>query len=126
MRTTQRGYPALLLTGYGRPQQAARSITAQDLASCACHAQLPSHPPLHPARTVSRVTSLAKLHVPLGGQDVELQEIDFDVGEGALPLLRTRIREGKRFTVFDIDPASARVWGEALLAWAQRRETRDV
>jgi hypothetical protein len=126
MRITQRGYPALLLTGYGRPQHAARSITAQDLASCACHAHLPSHAPHHQARTVSRVTSLTKLQVPLGGQDVELQEIDFDVGAGALPLLRTRIREGKRFTVFDIDPATARAWGEALLAWAQRQETRDV
>lgn len=70
---------------------------------------------------MSRVTPLAKFHVPLGGQEVELQEIDFEVGEGALPLLRTRIREGKRFTIFDIDPASAQAWGEALLAWAGRQ-----
>lgn len=72
---------------------------------------------------MSRLTPLAKLRVPLGGQDVELHEIDFDVGESALPLLRTRIREGRRFTIFDIDPASARAWGEALLDWARRHET---
>jgi len=35
-----------------------------------------------------------------------------------MSLLRTRIREKSRFTVFDIDPQSARQWGEALLRWA--------
>jgi hypothetical protein len=38
-----------------------------------------------------------------------------------MALLRVRIREGKRFTVFDIDPASARAWGETMLAWAERQ-----
>lgn len=37
---------------------------------------------------------------------------------GGMPLLRVRIREGKRFTVFDIDAGTARAWGEALTAWA--------
>ena len=37
-----------------------------------------------------------------------------------MSLLRTRIREGSRFTVFDIDPLTARQWGEALLAWRAR------
>jgi hypothetical protein len=36
-----------------------------------------------------------------------------------MSLLRTRIREKSRFTVFEMDPASARLWGEALLRWAQ-------
>ena len=36
-----------------------------------------------------------------------------------MSLLRTRIREGRRFTVFDIDPATAAQWGEALTRWAQ-------
>jgi hypothetical protein len=36
-----------------------------------------------------------------------------------MSLLRTRIREKSRFTVFEIDPGSARLWGEALLRWAQ-------
>ncbi|MDA8108881.1 MAG: hypothetical protein M0015_09660 [Betaproteobacteria bacterium] len=59
---------------------------------------------------------LAKLTVPLGGQSIELHEIDF--GAGGMRLLRVRIREGKRFTVFDIDVQSARAWGEAMLAWS--------
>ncbi|MFM2121065.1 MAG: hypothetical protein RL722_2533, partial [Pseudomonadota bacterium] len=34
-------------------------------------------------------------------------------------LLRTRIREKSRFTIFDVDPGTARAWGQALLDWAQ-------
>lgn len=66
---------------------------------------------------MTRLTSLAKLHAPLGKQEIELQQIDFD--GGGMSLLRTRIREGSRFTIFDIDPVTARLWGEALLDWAQ-------
>ena len=29
------------------------------------------------------------------------------------------LREGKRFTIFDIDPATAEAWGQALLDWAR-------
>lgn len=65
------------------------------------------------------VTSLSKLRAPIGGQEIELQQIDFD-GSG-MSLLRTRIRERSRFTVFDIDPQTAQDWGEALLAWAGRQ-----
>lgn len=66
---------------------------------------------------MTRLTSLARLRVPLGGQQIELQQVDFEAG--GMSLLRTRIREQARFTVFDIDPASARAWGEALLRWAE-------
>jgi len=66
---------------------------------------------------MTRLIPLAKLRVPLGGQDIELQQIDFD--GGGMSLLRTRIREQSRFTVFDIDPVTAKLWGEALLAWAR-------
>ena len=51
-----------------------------------------------------------------GGQEIELQQIDYV--HGGISLLRTRIREGRRFTVFDIDPDTARRWGEALCRWA--------
>lgn len=67
---------------------------------------------------MTRLTPLAKLRAPLGGQEIELQQIDFD-GDG-MSLLRTRIREGSRFTVFDIDPVTAAQWGQELLAWARR------
>jgi hypothetical protein len=66
---------------------------------------------------MTRLTPLAKLSAPLGRQEIELQQIDFD--GGGMSLLRTRIREGSRFTVFDIDPQTARAWGDALLAWAR-------
>lgn len=62
---------------------------------------------------------LLQIHVPLGGQSLELHEIVHVAG--AMPLLRVRIREGKRFTVLDIDPASARRWGEAMIDWARRQ-----
>lgn len=66
---------------------------------------------------MTRLTPLTRLHAPLGGQDIELQQIDFDAG--GMSLLRTRIREKSRFTVFDIDPLTAEQWGQALLDWAR-------
>jgi hypothetical protein len=66
---------------------------------------------------MTRTTPLAKLRVPLGGQEIELQQLDFDAG--GMSLLRTRIREGRRFTIFDIDPQTASEWGQALLRWAE-------
>jgi hypothetical protein len=64
-----------------------------------------------------RLTSIAKLRAPLGGQEIELQQLDHDAG--GMSLLRTRIREKSRFTVFDIDPQTAYEWGRALLRWAE-------
>lgn len=64
-----------------------------------------------------QIIPLARLRVPLGGQDIELQQVDHDAG--GMSLLRTRIREKSRFTIFDVDPITARAWGEALLAWAR-------
>ena len=71
------------------------------------------------AETMAELTPLQKFTVPLGGQQIDLQEVIHV--EGGMHLLRVRIREGKRFTVFDIDPASARGWGEAMVAWAARQ-----
>jgi hypothetical protein len=66
---------------------------------------------------MTRPPTLSKLRVPLGGQEIELQQIDADAG--GMSLLRTRIREKSRFTVFDIDPITAEQWGQALLQWAR-------
>ncbi len=66
---------------------------------------------------MTTITPLEKLIIPLGGQVIELQQLDY--AGGGMSLLRTRIREKSRFTVFEIDPQSARLWGEALLRWAQ-------
>lgn len=62
------------------------------------------------------LTSLDRFRVPIGGQEIELQQLDY--AHGGISLLRLRIREGKRFTIFDIDPVTARHWGEALTRWA--------
>lgn len=66
-----------------------------------------------------RLTPVESLQIPLGGQSIELQQVDFV--HGGMSLLRVRIREGRRFTVFDIDPASAATWGAAMLRWANRQ-----
>jgi hypothetical protein len=69
---------------------------------------------------MTRVTPLEKLRVPLGGQEIELQQIDYD--GGGMSLLRTRIREKSRFTVFEVDPHTAAEWGRALLRWAEAQQ----
>lgn len=61
------------------------------------------------------VESLARFRVPLGGQEIELQTFVHEAG--GMPLLRVRIRERSRFTVFDVDPVTARAWGEAMQRW---------
>lgn len=63
------------------------------------------------------VTALTRLRAPIGGQEIELQQIDYVIG--GLSLLRIRIREGRRHTVFDIDADTATTWGEAMLRWGQ-------
>ena len=71
-----------------------------------------------------RLTPLSRLRVPLRGQEIELLQLDHDAG--GMSLLRTRIRENSRFTVFDIDPLTAAAWGEALLAWARSQPRGDT
>ncbi len=65
---------------------------------------------------MTEISELEKFRVPLGGQEVELQQIVH--AEGAMPMLRIRIREGKRFTIFDVDPVTARNLAEAIQRWA--------
>ena len=72
----------------------------------------------------ARAQCRLRLRVPLGGQEIELQQLDHDAG--GMSLLRTRIRENSRFTVFDIDPLTAAAWGEALLAWARSQPRGDT
>ena len=57
---------------------------------------------------MAQISELAKFKVPLGSQEIELHQIDHV--EGGMSLLRIRIREGKRFTIFDIDPDTAEQW----------------
>ena len=65
---------------------------------------------------MAQISEITKFRVPLGSQEIELQQIDHV--EGGMSLLRIRIREGKRFTIFDIDPATAELWASAMQQWA--------
>ncbi|MCP5279895.1 MAG: hypothetical protein H6935_16295 [Thiobacillus sp.] len=62
-------------------------------------------------------TSIAKFRNPYGNQEIELQEVRFEAG--GTPMMRLRIRErGARFTIFDIDPVTAKYWADEMLKWA--------
>ena len=63
-----------------------------------------------------QITPRERFTVPLGGQEIELQEVLH--ADDGLPLLRVRIRERTRFTVFDGDAATARPWAAAMTRWA--------
>lgn len=65
---------------------------------------------------MAQIIELAKIKVPLGSQEIELQQVDHV--EGGMSLMRIRIREGKRFTIFDIDPTTAEQWATAMQSWA--------
>jgi len=71
---------------------------------------------------MAQIKEITKFKVPLGSQEVELQQIDHV--EGGMSLLRIRIREGKRFTIFDIDPSTAEQWATAMQQWAAS-QTKD-
>jgi Family of unknown function (DUF6967) len=53
-------------------------------------------------------------------QEIELQHV---IHRANYVTLRVRIREIRRFTIFDIDALTARRWGEALLKWADAQGT---
>jgi hypothetical protein len=66
-----------------------------------------------PGETVTRLERFAAPY----GREVELQEVAYESG---MKLLRLRIREGKRFTIMDLDPATAAHWAGAMRDWAAR------
>lgn len=69
---------------------------------------------------MAQISELMKFKVPLGNQEIELQQIDHV--EGGMSLMRIRIREGKRFTIFDVDPATAEQWAAAMQRWADSQK----
>ncbi len=69
-----------------------------------------------------QITPVAQFTAPLGGEEIELQQIVHD--GGGMPLLRVRIRERKRFTIFDIDPATAGAWARRWRSGPRRSRAR--
>lgn len=63
------------------------------------------------------ITPIEKFRNPYGNQEIELQQIEY--AAGGTPMMRLRIKErGARFTIFDVDPVTARFWAQAMLDWA--------
>lgn len=67
----------------------------------------------------TEVRSLEKFTASPYRQEIELQHVSH---RADYVTLRLRIREIKRFTIFDIDPHTARLWGQAMLDWARQHE----
>lgn len=65
---------------------------------------------------MAEITVLDTFRVPIGNQSIELQQIDHS--EGGMSMMRIRIREARRFTIFDIDPLTAQHWAQVMQAWA--------
>jgi hypothetical protein len=64
---------------------------------------------------MEQITSLDKFMATPFRQEIELQRVDHEAG---FTTLRVRIREIKRFTIFEIDEQTAEHWGRAMLEWA--------
>lgn len=59
-------------------------------------------------------TSLTTIAAPYG-REIRLEDAAYESG---MRLLRVTIREGRRFTILEIDTRSARAWGEEMISWA--------
>lgn len=62
------------------------------------------------------MTRLERFLAPYG-REVILDDV---VHESGMQMLRITVREGKRFTIFDLDAPTAAHWSEALAGWAKR------
>lgn len=49
------------------------------------------------------------------GQEIELRQIIHDSG---IQLLRVVVRDGAKYQIIDLDPATAHRWGVAMVGWA--------
>ena len=56
-------------------------------------------------------------------REVRLEQAEFESG---MRLLRVIVREGQRITQIDLDRDTARAWGAAMTAWADRPEADDT
>jgi len=63
----------------------------------------------------TRTTEIDKIDLPYG-HSVNLTEVEYENG---MQVLRMKFRENKRFTVLDIDPTRAEIFGTALIEWAE-------
>jgi hypothetical protein len=65
---------------------------------------------------MDEIKSLTKFRNAYGNQEIEFQEVRYEAG--GTPMMRLRIRErGARFTIFDVDPVTAKFWADEMLKW---------
>lgn len=57
------------------------------------------------------------------GREVRLDEVQFESG---MRLLRVTIREGHRFTILDIDAATAAQWSSAMKEWSKTQQSSKL
>ena len=55
-------------------------------------------------------------------QEIELNNVEHEAG---FTTLRVRIREKSRFTIFDIDPQTAELWGNSMIQWAKDQNEKE-
>jgi len=60
------------------------------------------------------VKALSKIAAPFG-REISIESVEH---ESSLRMLRIHIREGRRFTVMDIDEDTAERWSTVMSAWA--------
>lgn len=65
--------------------------------------------------TDETVTELERFEVPYG-REIVLQNV---VHESGMRVLRVRIREGRRFTIMDLDTIAATRLGTAMTEWSR-------
>ena len=66
-----------------------------------------------------KVTPIAVLNAPWS-REITLSAVEHESG---LKMMRVRIKEGRaRFTILDLDPPTAKAWGQAMLEWADKAE----
>jgi len=71
--------------------------------------------------TYDKTTQLTELTAPFG-QNIKLEPV---FPADGVQMMRVRIQERSRFTVFDIDPVVANAWGRAMVDWASSTDTID-
>ena len=77
--------------------------------------------------TRETVTRLERFQAPYG-REITLDNVAHESG---MRLLRITVREGRRFTIFDLDAPTAVHWGSAMTDWSGEAEpgvpaTRDL
>ncbi len=64
------------------------------------------------------VTDIGRLDAPYR-REIVFQHV---LHESGMRLLRIRIREGRRFTIIDIDAPTAQAWAKTMSDWAKEND----